>query len=237
MLVVGGLIEGISGWMGRKKAIVIGVSLGWKYVVLAGWEIPVVRAMLLMSVVYLAQLLGRKYCLWRGVLGSSLVMILGEPRVLLSVSFWLSLTAFMGIATKKLVINKFELKIKNKLFKNIFDSFFETVWIMIWITPILALVFGEISWIAPMANILVIGLVQIVTVWGMVGAMGGMLFEELGRWMLWLTIPILRYLMYISRLTGSFQGWKISFNWWMVAGYYLILICLLWRKNNEKQQI
>ena len=49
MLLIGGWIESLAGFFGRKRSIVMGLILGWGYANLVGWEIPVVRAMIPIS--------------------------------------------------------------------------------------------------------------------------------------------------------------------------------------------
>lgn len=206
MLLVGGGIESVAGFFGRKKVIAGGLILGWAYTAMVGWEIPVIRAMLLLSIYYWAQLWGRKYNLSRGLGLAILLMVLGEPMVLLSVSFWLSITAFLGVVT-----------VKNK--------WLTTVWVGIWITPILGLIFGKISLISPLTNIMVLGITELITVLGAVGAVVGLVVPEVGKLILWLGYPWLKYLSLVAE-SGGFVGFgvlMVKFNWWMLIGWYAIL--------------
>ena len=214
MLLVGGVIELISGFLGRKKTIAGGLILGWGYAGMVGWEIPVVRAMLLMSFLYLAQLYGRKYNLYRALPLAIGIMVVGETGVLTSVSFWLSVTAFLGL-----------IMAKNKWLINIFVG--------LWITPVLAMVFGKISLISPVSNLLVSGLVEAATLVGAIGTMVGMINFTLGKVILWLTYPILKYLVMVVKMTGG-GAWAtvgMSFNWWLLAGWYLILGYWWWKRS------
>lgn len=233
MLLIGGVIESLASWVGRRMAITLGLMLGWKYVILVGWEVPVVRAMLLLSILYWAQLLGRKYNLIRGLLLAILIMIVGEPRVVVSVSFWLSIMAFLGVVTsRKMLLEVKQLSfVKSRKFGRYFVGlrrlFGETVWIMVWITPIMALVFGKISLISPLTNVLALGLVGMVSVVGAVGVVLGLWWLPLGKMVLWLTIPTLSYLRKIADIGGGSAGLDVEFNWWMLVGYYLVLFYLL----------
>jgi len=216
MLLVGGVIELMAGFLGRKKMIAGGLVLGWGYAGMVGWEVPVVRAMLLVTLLYLAQLYGRKYDLSRALLVAILIMVIGETGVLMSVSFWLSITAFMGV-----------IMARNKWYTNILVS--------LWITPILAMVFGKISLISPISNFLVTGLVEAVTLIGVVGTMAGMINLAVGKVILWLTYPILKYLVIVAEMTGSGK-WStiwLGFNWLILAGWYLVLGYWFWKKSEK----
>lgn len=214
MLLVGGVIELMAGVLGRKKTIAGGLMLGWGYAGMVGWEVPVVRAMLLVTLLYFAQLYGRKYDLGRALLVAVLIMVIGETGVLMSVSFWLSITAFMGV-----------IMARNKWFTNILVS--------LWITPILALVFGKISVVSPLSNFLVTGLVEAVTLIGVVGTMVGMINLAIGKVILWLTYPILKYLVIVVEMTGSGKWATIGlgFNWLILTGWYLVLGYFLIKKQ------
>ena len=215
MLLIGGLIEQTAMYLGRKRAIGMGLMMGWWYVQLVGWEVPVLRAMLLLSIMYFAQLLGRKYNLWRGLLLAVLIMVVGDVRILTSVSFWLSIMAFLAIVTIKL----------NELLK--------TIWVSVWIFPIMAFVFGKVSIISPITNVLVIGIMEIITIIGAVGTGVGMVIPVLGKIVLWLTLPMLQYLAMVVEWGGKVTGWEIRFNWMMVTGYYCLLFYWLLKYKNK----
>ena len=65
MIVVKGLIELLAQWIGRKRSIIFGIMVGWFYVGLVGWQIPAVRAVVMVTVMYFGQFLGRKVDLVR----------------------------------------------------------------------------------------------------------------------------------------------------------------------------
>jgi competence protein ComEC len=216
MLLVGGGIESLAGFLGRKKTIVGGMILGWGYVALSGFGVSAVRAMLLMSLVYFAQLYGRKYNIFRAMIVAIVTMVVGDARVVTTASFWLSITAFLGVMMAK---NKWEMNVS----------------VSLWLTPILAMVFGKISLVSPIANLLVSGLTEVATLVGMVGTMVGMVFVPIGRVILWTVYPVLKYLVVIVELVGS-EKWaaiNFEFNWWLLAGWYLIL-GYIWGKRNAK---
>lgn len=211
MLLIGGLIEKTATYLGRKRAIIVGLAIGWWYVTLVGWEVPVLRAMLLLTILYYAQLLGRRYNLVRGLILAILIMVVGEIGVLGSISFWLSILAFVSI-----VVYPKLFKIKN----NLTNALWQTIWVSLWISPILAMVFGKVSLISPITNMMVLGAVEVLTVIGALGLI-------LGKVVFWLGIPLLKYLIWVVEIGGSVAGLEIRFNWWMLIGYYLILLYFL----------
>jgi len=209
MLVFGGLVENLAKILGRKNAIGVGFLVALGYLEIVGWEIPIVRALILVSVMYWAQILGRKYDLFRGLMLSVLIIVLAWPRSLGEVSFWLSFGAFVGVATSP--------------WKGILKSSF---WISLWISPIMGLFFGKINLISPISNLLVIMTVEVVTIIGFVGSIVGVVVPILGKLILWSIWPLLKYFTVVAGMIGNWR-WvsiNINFNILIVFGWYLILI-------------
>ena len=222
ILVFRGLVERLAGLIGRKKAIVFGFGMILIYMSWVGFEIPAVRAFLLMSLFYWAQLLGRKFNLWRAVVLIILIMVLADYRVLLSASFYLSFVAFGAV-----VLN---LQKERKWWSDLWNSF----WVSLWLLPILVMLFGKISLVAPVTNFLILFLVEIITILGILGGVVGLVIPILGKIVLWISFPLLKYILLIVEGLGnlSWASVEIKFNWWWMVGWYLILV-LWWRKSNE----
>lgn len=217
MLVFGGLVESLAKILGRKKAIGVGFLVTLGYLEIVGWQIPVVRAMVMVSVMYWAQVLGRKYNLFRGLIFSVLIIVLAWPRSIYEVSFWLSFAAFVGVVTSP--------------WQGIMGSSF---WISLWISPIMGLFFGKINLISPVSNLLVLMTVQLITVMGFLGSIIGLFIPILGKLVLWSIWPLLKYFGLVAQMIG---GWRwvnvgVDFNILIVIGWYLILISILFKFNS-----
>jgi competence protein ComEC len=208
MIVGKSLIENLAKFIGRKTAIIGGGGMILIYVNLVGWQIPVVRALLFLGVYYVAQILGRKFRSGRALFLVVLMMFLADFEVYKEVSFWLSILAFGAV-----IINQK---------KGIWGT---TFWVNIFILPILSLTFGQISLISPLTNMAVLFLVEIVSVLGFWGSILGIMWLNLGKIILSLSYPMLRYLIEIVEIGSKWQWATINFkfNWEMLLGWYLIL--------------
>ena len=153
MLLSRWLIEGTARCWGRKWAIGWGLGLIWGYAAWVGWEAPIMRAGLLMSIYYWAQLLGRRFNLWRAIILTVGLMLVIEPDFYKSVSFWLSMVSFGAIVGAE----EWKLRLTG-------SDLGMTVWVSLAVTPILALVFGKISLVAPVSNVAVLFLVEAISV-------------------------------------------------------------------------
>jgi hypothetical protein len=95
------------------------------------------------------------------------------------------------------------------------------------------MVFGKISLVSPVSNLLVSGLVEAATLVGAIGTMVGVVNFAVGKVILWLTYPILRYLVIVVEMTGSGKWATVAlgFDWWILAGWYLILGYWFWKRS------
>jgi competence protein ComEC len=164
ILVFKGIVEGLAKWIGRKWAIGMAWLTSLFYLNIVGWEIPIVRALILVSVMYWAQVLGRKYNVWRGLIFSGLIIILAWPKSIMEISFWLSFGAFFGVVSSP--------------WKDVFRSSF---WVALWISPIMALGFGKINLISPISNLMVLLIVEVITMIGFLGSIVGLIIPIIGK--------------------------------------------------------
>ena len=227
MILLGSIvIENLAWILGRKKAILIGFLLLWGYADLTEWQVPVLRAVLLLFVYYWAQLWGRRFDVWRALVLVIGMMMVVDWRMITEVSFWLSVVAFGAV-----VAREGWGKMETKRYGWFYNNFLMAVWVGIWITPILAWRFGEISLISPMVSGLILGVVGVATLVGGLGAVIGVFVPILGKGLVWLVYPLLKYFVIVVEGFGWVGVGRIRFNGWMLAGYYLILIYYLMRRK------
>jgi len=225
VLVFKGLVEKVVSWIGRKTAIILGFGITLIYLNWVGFEIPSVRAFLLMMIFYWAQLLGRKFDLKRAIFLIVIIMFLADYRVFTSASFYLSFVAFIAV-----VIN---FQKNRKWWSDLWNSF----WVSLWLLPLLALYFGTTSLVAPITNFLILFLVEIITILGILGGILALIIPVLGKLILWLSYPLLKYILLIVECLGGFK-WanvEIKFNWFWAIGIYLILIWIVWKNRNKNE--
>lgn len=225
-LLATGLIGMLAGWWNRRVVIVVVLMVLWGYTGMVGWEPPMVRALLLISIFYWGQLLGRKYDMVRSLGVTVVLMIIVDPGMVTSVSFWLSLTAFVGVITAG-----------GGSINRLGRAGWQTWWISLWVTPILGLVFGRISLVAPIANMLVFWLVETVCLVGGLGSVVGVMVPMLGRAILIAIYPLVGYLVWVVEGLGgwSWAAVDFEFNEWMLAGWYLVLIYWLVKKYGRQK--
>ncbi len=206
MIIAGFLIEGLTYIIGRRKSIIFGLPIIWLYGIMVGLQASILRAILLISIFYFSQLIGRKFDIWRALILTFLMVIFSDKEMFRNIGFWLSFIAFGAVIL-------------------------DPKWVWLWVTPILALFFGRVSLIAPLTNAVVLFLIEVITIVGGVGVILNCkyilwLILPLLRYITWLT-NFLGGLKWVSA--------EIQFNWLMLIGSYLLLIWF-YLKRNEKQK-
>jgi len=83
---------------------------------------------------------------------------------------------------------------------------------------------------------LILFLVEIVTILGIFGGIVGLVVPILGKLILWMSLPLLKYILYIVDGAAGFTiaNIEIKFNWVWLVGWYVILICFLVKKSHYK---
>jgi competence protein ComEC len=208
------LIENTAKFWGRKTAIIFGLVLIWAYVLAVGMEAPVIRAVLLISFWYWAQLLGRKFSIKRSLVLIVLIMIIADYQIATGLSFWLSFSTFLAMLIKPKYKGNF-----------LTEEIFSTLWISLWTSPILAYTVGKISLVGFVSNTLILGVIELITIIGGLGTIVGILWFRLGQIILILIWPILKYFIVVTESLGKvpWASVSIKFNLCFIFGCYLIM--------------
>lgn len=222
------VIDIFSGLLGRKKTIVVALVGVWSYAALVGWQIPMVRAAWLVTGFYWGQLLGRKFSAVRFFVLTLGMMLIIDWMMVFELSFWLTTMAFVGVLTASKKSKPENLRSK------MWTVLSESVWITLWVIPILSLYTGKINLLSPITNTLMMLVVELITAGGLLVLVLSSCWVVLGKVVLWMVFPLLKYGVWVVEIMGSqSRDLNIMFNWWMLAGFYLVLVGWWWRHRNE----
>lgn len=184
-------------WFCSRRLAVVLVFLGiWFYVLFAGLEIPIVRAGIMGTLVFLAQGLGREADAWRGLGLAAVILLFINPLSLFDLGFQLSFAATGGILFFGPKISK----LAHRLPKQIQLDIAQTVGAQIATMPLLLLNFGQYSPFSILPNLLVITTLSLVMKLGAVIAIAGLIFLPLGQITAWLAWPLLTYFVRVVEL-------------------------------------
>jgi competence protein ComEC len=233
----------------RRRALLLVFIFLFLYPLVTGLSASAVRSAIMGGLALFAIYNQRNSSLVKALIFSAALMLALNPLLLRNdIGFQLSFLALLGIIylypigevwTRKF-LEKFKLKKKKmNILKNILDTINLTLVSQIVILPIALINFKQLSIIAPLANVLVLWTFPPLLASLIIALFLTALIPGLG--VLWFLIPylILKFIFIISNLLAA-PSWAAvvvnNFNWYLGAGYYLILIivvCFLKRKKPE----
>ena len=112
------LVSGFSRVFHRRVALLFSFAGIVFYTLLAGASAAVVRAAIMGSLAYGAQLFGRNYLAGWSLVVSAVVMVVVSPEMVSDVGFWLSVTATGGILLLQRDVEQAIFKFSNSQFSN-----------------------------------------------------------------------------------------------------------------------
>jgi len=239
-VVAGLLISVLLRFIKRRFAIFLSFFGILAYTLMTGAEPPVVRAAIMGSLTFLAQFLGREKDAWRALFFAGGIMLLVNPLLLFDLGFQLSFLATAGILAfggQEFWLGKnFRLKKNKQVLKSLSLRIFSlpligndlrtTLAAQAGVLPILLSNFGQISFISPLINILVLPVVPLIMILGAIIAFFGLFWQPVAQIASWFAWVPLTYFIKVVEWFGnlpwvSLEVGKISF-WWGL-GYYLVL--------------
>lgn len=214
------IIENLAWLIGRKRAILIGISLTAIYIKLVGYGAPIIRALIIFLIYIWAKWVGRKFNIVTAMILMFLVLLVVDLDIFKQISFWMSLLAFGGTVSFSSFIKKKKWKLKG-LWLN--------MWINLLIWPITALFFGEINWLCLLTNPLLLFSIETVFSLGIVVLVLWLVWPGLASGVVMLVLPFLRYFNLVCEMFSkvSLGTIKIGFNWLMLVGWYIVLLSLV----------
>lgn len=189
----------------KKLTITITISSIIIFTIFVGAAPPIIRAAFTGTVAYLAIFFGRKNIPFYTLMLSLLFIAIFWPSWLSTVSLQLSYAATIGLilfgGVKEIDMDKLPLltKIKYILWKDLKPSlvaYFSTL-------PIIWVNFKQISLIAPISNVLVGGLVPILTIFGFLMALLGKINFWLGLVPSYVCYSMASYIIFVIEKTAS----------------------------------
>ncbi len=187
-------------FLNRRLAVAFAFLGIWFYVVLAGWEAPVVRAGIMGSLAFLGVGLGRERDAIRGLILAGILMLFINPHYLFDLGFQLSFAATAGIL---LIYPKLKnLRRARKVFSlpGFGDNLASTLAAQVLTLPIMVFNLGGVNPISPLVNAFVLWTIQWIMAIGAIGGVLGLINLELGRFFCLLSYPLLTYFVEIVKL-------------------------------------
>ena len=165
------------------------------------------------------------------------ILLLINPKLLLDdVGFQLSFLAVAGIIYLGKYVNKFLSKLRVPEWLEIRSSLQMTLSAQIMVLPLIVYYFGNLSLIAPVANVLVLPALPFIMIIGFILGIVGFVFLPLAGWIGYIVNGLVGWIMIVAeKLSGlpgaSLEIGKIDVIWILII--YMILIWGIWLIKNR----
>ena len=183
-------------WMKRKSAIIVTLLGIAGYVILSGFDAPIIRAGIMGSVLLIGQEAGRVISSWRVLFYAAAIMLIIKPAWITDIGFILSFTA-----TISLIVFEKKIAVRLKIIPAIFREGLSTsLAAQIGVAPILFATFGSFNILSPIINMLVLWTVPFIMVAGALAGLIGLVVPVIGRLILFVIYPLLWYFVNLIEL-------------------------------------
>jgi competence protein ComEC len=218
----------------RQQAFYFSVIFILFYIVLVGLPASGIRAGIMGIIYLLGQKLGRQSTSSRIIVLAAAVMLLQNPLLLIhDIGFQLSFLAVLGLIYIEPILKYCVKFFLNKIFKkeitqkhdNLIMMFSSTIAAQIFTLPVIVYNFGKISFVSPLANILILPAVYYLMFFGFLSAVLGVIFVWLGFIASIIGHILMIYFLFIVDLLSKDWAYKILENVhfvWLIVAYIFI---------------
>ncbi|MEN8173314.1 MAG: ComEC/Rec2 family competence protein [Chloroflexota bacterium] len=237
--IIAGLFASTFGriWGPRKGAVaaVLGIGL---YTLLVGADAAVVRAAIMGGLALFARQVGRRPLGLSMLLFTAAAMTLFNPDTLWDLGFQLSFAATLGlILYAEPLANRFTRLVEgytsketaNKISGPVSEYFLFTIAAQITTLPLMAYHFGRISWIALIANPVILPVQPPIMTLGGAAVILGIIWQPLGALAAHLVWPFVLFTIRAVEFFGTFAGGSLPIGelgiFWLLLFYGVLLTC------------
>jgi len=202
------------------------------FVIMTGASASAVRAAVMGILVLIAQQAGRLYSIRNALIFAGALMVYFNPKVLtFDLGFQLSFAATLGLIylspiLKNWVVGDETIKKTPKFILGLKEILVATLSAQIAVLPLLVINFGQLSLIAPLANVLILAFIPVTMFWGFLAGLAGIFWLGLGKALGWIAWLFLTYEIKTIEFLAKFPlaATQFKWNWWGGGIYYFILI-------------
>ncbi len=213
----------------------VSLAVMWIYAGFTGASAAVVRAAMMASLALLARTAERQSEPWRLLLTACWLLTLVNPQSLWDLGFQLSALATASLfAFGKPVegwLNR-HYWLTLPVFGAVREALTATLAAQVLTLPLMLYHFGNLSLVAPLANVLIVPAVPFAMLTGGCALIGGLIWLPLGQWLAlvaWLPLSwITNLALWLAQPAWASIAWP-SFPSWVLAVVYAIIALVWWR--------
>lgn len=237
------LYSSVAMLAGKRRAAFIGAPLIVLFTFMAGCSSAIVRACVMLLLNMAAPLLRRESDGLTSLAFALIILLAANPLSIASASLQLSFASMLGLVTVAPALHarltrKFKPKGKGaaKLRETLIASLSSSIGAIVFTTPIVAVLFGYVSLISPLANLLTLWAVSLAFSAGFAAAVIGAIVPLLGAAIAWLAAWPARYFILIIELLARIPFAAVytadrAIVWWLVFTYAVFICAFAFRRG------
>lgn len=234
-------VRQLLGKRSKFQSTIGAVLLMASFVLITGFSASIVRAALVSSLSLLAWYYGRTFKPLLLISFAAALTAWWNPFYIWSdLGWYLSFIAFFGV----LMVAPLALKVVSKRDepKLLAALITETVAAQIVTLPLIMYIFGRVSLIGLLANILVVPLVPLAMLLTLISGLAGMWVAPIAGWFAWPSRILLVYMLDITAVLSRVPHASAEqyINVWSMIGLYVaiaLVVLLVWFKVRSKKQV
>jgi competence protein ComEC len=199
------------------------------YTLFVGASATVIRAAVMGTIVVIGQRAERQAHAWTTLLAACWAMTVWDPQTLWDMGFQLSALATaslfaFGKGTEALLLKT---PLRASWLDWAREALTATLAAQILALPLILYQFGNLSIVAPLANVLMLPMVPAAMLFGAIALLGGMVWLPLGQWLAIVAYLFLTWLTEGARLFANMPYAAVQippFPLWVLLGYYAIVV-------------
>jgi competence protein ComEC len=215
--------------LAKRKAFWAILITIWLYTLFVGATPTVIRAAVMGTIVVIGQRLERPAYAWTTLFAACWAMTLWDPQTLWDMGFQLSALATaslfaFGKGTEALLLRT---PLRVAWLDWAREALTATLAAQILALPLILYQFGNLSIVAPIANVALLPMVPSAMLFGAIALVGGMIWLTLGQW---LALPAYLFLAWLTEGARFFASMPYAavqlppFPLWVLLGYYAIVV-------------
>ncbi|MGI5828339.1 MAG: ComEC/Rec2 family competence protein [Patescibacteria group bacterium] len=206
----------LHNFVSHRSKLVITYLFIFFYLLIVGFEPPLVRASILVGLTWLGTYFGRKTSSFWVLCIVGLAMLIVEPLLLFSLSFQLSFAATVGIVafgkTINTLIGHFLKHTNQFLIQFLSATVSQTIAAQAFTIPLSMAVFGNFNIFSFLANVLVAPVVAPITYGGVLLLIVSLVSIEVAFFIAWIITILPEYLLWIAEIFSKIPIGSINFN-------------------------
>lgn len=215
--------------LSQRAAFWVILGCIWLYTLFVGASATVIRAAVMGTIVVLGQRAERRAHAWTTLFTACWAMTVWDPQTLWDLGFQLSALATASLFAYGKGVERLLLKTPLRLswLDWAREALTATLAAQILALPLILYHFGNLSIVAPLANVALLPMVPYAMLFGALALAGGLLWLPLGQW---LALPAYLFLAWLTEGARLFAAlpWAATqlppFPLWMLLGYYAIVV-------------